>query len=111
VTNHFSGHFGLNISGHVDIDFIDINLNTDTHLYLDPCLLEGSADIFSKDCTEIINSFFDKIFDCCEQHDLDKLYSLLEFAHEPNETKLGISQNQSMGRGTTAEALFAIYNK
>lgn len=106
---HFSNFFNLNIIGHEDIDFVDVNLKTDIKLFIDPCLIEGRNDIFSKDCELTINSFFNCIFDCCRSNNDDKLRQLLDFGHEPNETKLGLSRNQSSGKGASSEILYKIF--
>ena len=108
---HFSNFFSLNINGHEDIDFVDVNLETDIRLFIDPCLIELADDSFSKECTAVINSFFKSIFDCCISKNDKKLYALLDFGHEPNETKLGLSRNQSSGRGASPEILFDIFKR
>ncbi|MEN6510012.1 MAG: hypothetical protein ABFD63_14735 [Smithella sp.] len=108
---HFSNFFGLKIRGHEDIDFVDVNLKTDTRLFIDPCLVEFANDSFSKECTSVIDSFFKTIFDCCVANDNARLYALLDFSHEPNETKLGLSQKQSSGKGASPEILLNIFKK
>ncbi|WP_312335789.1 hypothetical protein [Anaerospora hongkongensis] len=108
---HFSNFFGLKIRGHEDIDFVDVNLKTDTRLFIDPCLIELTNDSFSKECTRVLDSFFKTIFDCCASNDNTRLYALLDFGHEPNETKLGLSQKQSSGKGASPEILFNIFKR
>jgi hypothetical protein len=106
---HFSNFFNLGINGHEDIDYVDVNLKTDIKLFIDPYIIESRSDSFSKECAVAINSFFESIFDCCRSNDNDKLMELLDFAHEPNETKLGLSRNQSRGKGASSEILFKIF--
>lgn len=108
---HLSNFFNLSISGHKDIDFVDVNLKTDIKLFIDPSLIENTKDSFSKQCTLVIDSFFNCIFDCCESNDNEKLFKLLDFGHEPNETKLGLSRNQSSGKGATPEILYEIFKE
>jgi len=108
---HFSTFLNLNISGHEDIEFVDINLKTDIKLFLDPWLIENMNDSFSKQCTTVINSFFNYAFDCCTSNDNNKLFTLLNFGHEPNETKLGLSQNQSSGKGATSKILYKVFKE
>ncbi|MBW6411326.1 hypothetical protein [Clostridium weizhouense] len=108
---HFSNFFNLNLNGHEDIDFIDINLNTDIKLFIDPCIIENSNDSFSKECSYVINSFFDSIFNCCTSNNDYELYKLLDFGHEPNETKLGLSRHQSSGKGATSKVLYDIFKE
>jgi hypothetical protein len=55
---NFSDRVSLNIkNGHSAIDFIDINLDRDTELYLDPSLIEECNEPFHKECTAILNNF------------------------------------------------------
>lgn len=108
---HFSTFFYLNINGHEDIEFVDINLETDIRLFIDPWLIENTNDSFSKQCTTVINSFFNCAFDCCISNDNERLFELLNFGHEPNETKLGLSQNQSSGKGATSKILYKVFKE
>lgn len=108
---HFSDFNNLNIRGHQDIDFVDINLKTDTRLFLDPHIIDHTCDPFSKECSDGMNSFFGCIFDCCKSGDIHRLTELLDFGHEPNETKLGLSRGQSCGKGASQEILFNTFKK
>lgn len=107
---HISNFLGLNIDGHKDIDFVDVNLKTDTKLFIDPFLIESVQNSFSKECTAVINSFFNCIF-ACKDNDRNKLATLLSFGHEPNETKLGLSRNQSSGKGASSRILYDIFKQ
>lgn len=107
---HISKYFSLNIeNGHKEIDFIDIHLNKDTKLFLDPLLIEGSEDEWCEDCNVIINSFFKNVFSCIELNDKDELKRLLSFGHEPNETRLGLSRHKPRGKGTSSEGLINVF--
>lgn len=108
---HFSKHNSLKINGHEDIDFVDINLTTDTRLFIDPFLIEGRRNSFAQQCEYIMTSFFECIFVQCMNNDNHSLSALLDFGHEPNETKLGLSRNQSSGRGASKEILLDIFKQ
>jgi hypothetical protein len=108
---HFSHFYKLNIRGHEDIDFVDVNLKTDIRLFLDPYIIDHTYDSFSRECTAAINSFFRCIFDCCKSGDDYLLAELLDFGHEPNETKLGLSRGQSCGKGASQEILYNTFKK
>lgn len=62
-SNHFSRKFGLNISGHEEISFIDIYLTTDVKLYIDPTLIELVEDHWSNEAERVINDFFTIVAD------------------------------------------------
>ncbi|WP_110954506.1 hypothetical protein [Anaerosinus massiliensis] len=108
---HFSKYINLKINGHEDIDFVDVNLKTDTKLFIDPLLIECSNDIFSRHCTIVLNSFFNRVFECCKTNDDNGLQALLDFGHEPNETKLGLSRKQSSGKGASSDILHKIFKQ
>lgn len=108
---HFSDYYNLEIDGHADIEFVDINLRTDTKLFLDPFLIESKKSNFASRCSQTINSFFKEVFACCKSGDDKTLRILLEFGHEPNETRLGLSRNQSGGRGASSEILYSIFKQ
>ena len=104
-----SHYFKLGINGHKDIDFVDISLDSDIKLFLDPSLIQGTQTEWCQRCHRKMDSFFTKAFDICKEKDDHALYEILQFGHEPNETKLGLSQNQSRGKGTGPDALYQIF--
>lgn len=108
-SNHFSRKFGLNISGHEDISFVDIDLTTDVTLYIDPTLIELVDHHWSNEAESVINDFFTNVFESCRQKEYERLYELVAHGGEPNETKLGQSTGQSRGKGTRPENLFNIF--
>ena len=61
-THNISYKLGLEISGHNDIDFIDIDFYQDTLLFLDPCLIECCGDEFSQKCSRTISDYFKKLY-------------------------------------------------
>lgn len=110
--NNFSSYFSLPVSGHKDLEFVDINLQTDIELFIDPSLIQGTSAAWCQECNIILDSFFTQVFTCCKEHTPESfllLHQLLSFGHEPNETKLGLSTWKSRGKGTTPETLFDIF--
>lgn len=108
-SDHFSSKVGLEISGHQDVSFIDIDLTTDVELYIDPTLIEIVDNSWSNVAEHVINDFFTNVFDCCRLKNHERLRELVAFGSEPNETKLGQSTKQSRGKGTRPENLFNIF--
>lgn len=105
---NFSKLYNLPISGHRDIMFVDVPCDTDIPLYCDPDRIMHSSGIIADLASAQINDFFDVLMDRAAQRDIDQVYSLLSFGHEPNETHLGFSQRVSNGRGVSAEILIPI---
>lgn len=106
---NISHKFNLAIQGHQDIDFIDIDLSTDTELYLDPTLIDVLPTPWCKETKKIINDYFENVFDACHRKDYARLYDIVACGKEPNETKLGVSIEQSCGKGSRPENLYKIF--
>lgn len=106
---YISEKLGFAITGHQDIDFVDINLDTDTELYIDPTLIDGLPTSWCSKTKRILSDFFEQVFDCCKTKNYSKLHELVAFGKEPNETKLGLSIEQSQGKGSKPESLYEIF--
>ena len=112
---NFTEYFNIDVEdGHASLDFIDIDINDDTKLFLEPTLIECVDDEWYKICAEKINSFFDELFFQYEINNKKNILELLDCAHEPNETKLGLGSKESIkkgGRGNTAEKLYEVFSE
>ena len=95
-------------SGHNNIEFVDVDLNLDTELYLDPALIECSNDQWCIEANEILNNYFENVFDAYA-NDRGKLNSLFKNAKEPNETFLGQSSGKPNGKGNSEKGLIEIF--
>lgn len=105
---NFSDFHQLGISGHRDIDFVDIRLETDTALYVDPERIALSNHPIASLASHCIDDFFATLYDVALTQDELTLYRMLSFGREPNETHLGLSASRSCGRGTSPEILMPI---
>ena len=105
VKNNLSSCLGLHISGHSDIDFVDVNVFTDTKLFIDPCLIEISNDRFGAQAKLTIDGFFDKLYAnykiSCDSREID-----LQVQHlgERNEARFGYG-NGANGKGKTSQGM------
>ncbi|EOU1218619.1 hypothetical protein ABE450_002567 [Clostridium perfringens] len=107
---NFSDEFNLrDISGHADLEFIDINLEKDTKLFLDPLLIESNGDEWCKESNMILNNYFDNVFEAYKNNQKDLLYELFSFGREPNETFLGLSECEPKGKGNSADGLMKVF--
>ena len=95
----------LAVSGHKDINFIDIDDYADTRLYIDPYVIIASSDYFCEKAKLAINSFFVELFIACKTGDKHRIKELVSHASEPNETNLGMRSSSKTGKGTTDEEL------
>lgn len=91
--------------GHQNIDFVDININGDTPLFIDPCLIEVGDDAFCENAFETMQDYFDCLYKLYREHKstADKL-KMFSHAHEINDTKMGYGSGNN-GKAKTAEGM------
>jgi hypothetical protein len=97
-----SHHFQLGTSQH-ELDFVDIDLDTDTPLFIDPQILGTRTDTWSMDASRSIRSFFRYFLTLVRQANQQQALNLFLRLGEPNETRLGLSRGRSQGRGVGPE--------
>jgi len=103
-----SEKYSLSISGHRDIEFVDIPLNTDVPLYIDPALLAAGTDVYAKSAWKSVQSFFYLLFDYCSKENFQGISDLLPHVGESNETHLGLSRKYPVGKGASKKILLPI---
>lgn len=104
---HVSEEWNLGETGHNGYDFIDANLNGDTKLFIDPCLIEISTHEIAELCTNIINSYFDRFFSIYRDGSRAQKIEILSHAREENSTHLGYGHP---GKGKRAANLLARFH-
>ena len=83
--------WNINNSGHENLDFVDVALNKDNLLFIDPCLIENWDNAWAKKAMCTINSFFSEFYSAYRDNDRLLKHSLLSHAREQNATRLGFS--------------------
>ena len=63
----FSEYFELNKS-QAELDFVDIFVNDDIPLYIDPYVFKLRADDWSVDCNDLIVDFFSTVINAINQN-------------------------------------------
>lgn len=94
----FSVYFNINKS-QSELDFVDIPLNTDIPLFIDPCALINNESIWHQECAESVQSYFQSLIESIKDNDSAKSWKLLSHLSEPKETHLGLSKGKSNGKG------------
>jgi hypothetical protein len=94
----FSDHFGLS-KHQSQLDFVDIPLDTDISLYVDPYALSVSNDDWLRECGNIVVNFFDYFLSVIRGNNEAEAALIIGNLHEPNDTHLGLSQGRPSGRG------------
>lgn len=89
---------GLNQSQPM-LDFVDIDIDLDFPLYIDPVGFINPRDDFAEKCQNDLQDFFEAVLKQIANGKHDKGTELLEGLREPNETHLGVSEGEPRGRG------------
>lgn len=80
------------------LDFVDVELSTDTPLYICPYAIQIRDDEWASHATDHIRSFFAEVLEALRENNEQRVIHLLSNLHEPNETRLGQSRGESNGR-------------
>ena len=102
---NISDYFGFGCKGHENFNFVDVNLSDDTRLFIDPLLIEGADDPWSREANAVLQSYINCLFIAFRDR-TEERRTLLMHAGEQNATKLGYG-NGSNGKGKTPEGLYA----
>lgn len=82
-----------------ELDFVDIDTDIDTRLFVDPYLLGLRPDRWSLKASTSVRSFFSHFLDLIRAGSHDDAFELFSHLHEPNETCLGLSSGKPRGNG------------
>jgi len=81
--------------------FLDVFVDTDTPFVLDPSAVRNSRHPLASKAQDYLRSFFTEVLRCRDsavQADQLRGRQLLEALHEPNETRLGLTEDGSQGK-------------
>jgi hypothetical protein len=104
----FSQHFNIH-RRQSDLEFVDILLETDILLFVDPYAFKINEGDWYIECNNLVVDFFQVLLDAIRAGNSHHVKSLLYRLHEPNSTHLGHSTGSPNGRGIgpgQADALF-----
>lgn len=86
-----------NIKG--DVDFVDIDLEHDNKLFVDPYLIYLEKDAFSINCSNKIVNYFGQLLECARNNDISAGHKLVSYLQENNEIRFGYSSEKPNGKG------------
>ncbi|MGM0940370.1 MAG: hypothetical protein ACQEWU_05270 [Bacillota bacterium] len=105
----FSEYFELDGLTQENLDFLDGLTEQDIPLYIDPAQIEVQEGEWFEHSARILNSFFEHILNLYREGNDREAEVLLVNAHEPNETRLGVSRDTPQGRGSSPEKLIEVF--
>lgn len=82
-----------------ELDFIDIDINKDIPLFIDPYRISKLRGEFIDQANSIINNYFSYLIELLSVKDYDKAKKIFINLNEVNETCLGFSKNKPRGNG------------
>lgn len=106
----FSQYFNLNKS-QAELDFVDIFINDDMPLYIDPYVFKIRYDEWSIECNNLIVDYFGTVINAIKNRRKSFAKQLLQLLSEPVETHLGVSQSSVLGRGIGRKQADSLYDK
>lgn len=95
---NFSEHFGL-ARTQAELDFVDVPIDGDIRLFIDPFALSQRVDAFSARAHKTLVEFFQRVVDAIRVGNLQMAETLVLQFKEPNETRLGMSRRRPRGAG------------
>lgn len=106
----FSKYFNLNGYSQKDFEFIDVRIDWDNRLFIDPTRIEAENDELAVECDQIILDFFNKVLDLYGNKKVEEARSNLVYSGESNEIYLGYTDGFPQGTGNSEEELNEIFN-
>jgi hypothetical protein len=105
----FTRAFGIGKT-QAELDFVDVDLESDAPLFVDPFAISQRLDALSQACHLTLTGFFQRIVDSIRSGDEQAAQDLLLRLREPNETRLGYSQRRPQGAGIGSMQAQQLFN-
>ena len=106
----FSNYFKLN-KYQAELDFVDVYIDDDTSLFIDPYVFKVRDDAWSVECNNLIVDFFSTVVQSIRNKEYRYAKSLLERLGEPKETHLGMGRGSVAGKGVSGKQANDLYEK
>lgn len=105
----FSEYFNIKRS-QAYLDFVDIPLDTDIPVFLDPGAIKSLNSNWGHELTSYLQGFFEEVLKLIKSGENDKAKGLLASLNERNEYHLGYSAEKSRGHGFGAGSAHSVWN-
>ena len=94
-----------------ELDFVDVFIDEDTALFIDPYVFKVRDDVWSVECNNLIVDFFDTVVQSIRSQNHHYAKSLLNRLSEPKETHLGMGCGTVAGKGVSGKQAVDLYDK
>jgi hypothetical protein len=91
-----SEHFTLGLS-QPQLDFVDVDVATDTEVYVDPHALRQLRTEWGRECVALLRAYFGCVLTAIRTGNTARADELLGQLREPNQTRLGLSRGRPAG--------------
>lgn len=54
--------------GHANFEFVDVQLDSDNRIFIDPVVLENATDAWSINANRCVQSFFDSLYEALKKN-------------------------------------------
>ncbi len=92
------------------LDFVDVDYNKDTRLFLSPKALANLPSDWGEECVHLVQDFFITVLTHIKHGRHGAAEELLQTLKEPNETHLGLSKGKSKGRALGESSAHDVWN-
>lgn len=82
-----------------ELDFVDVDTDQDTRLFVDPYAIDIRQDAWSAECSRHLRSFFGALISAIRNGENARAVHLSSHLHEAGENFLGMSRGRPQGRG------------
>src|SRR5690606_35054978 len=86
-----------------ELDFVDIRLDTDNQLFIDPRLIENQRTYHTEQIQHRIEAISAELIKRVKTKDTQKIYYLLSGVKEPNQPKLGHAFSEPRGNSVASK--------
>ncbi|WP_283598636.1 hypothetical protein [Photobacterium phosphoreum] len=92
------------------LDFVDIPLNTDVSVFLDPNAIKSLDSSWGNELSSLLQTYFETVLRLIKNNEHGKARRLLSSLSERNEFHLGYSVGKSRGHGFGSESATSVWN-
>lgn len=91
------------------LDFVDIRLDTDIEVFVDPTALKSLRSAWGHECTSLVQHYFEAVLQRIQAGDDHEAHNLVSALRERNEFHLGFSSGKSQGHGFGSKSAESVW--